>query len=732
VQACVLTIRCFFRSTGAIRGGPIRGASLRGASLRGALGGIAAQLHGVAVVLVAVMVAAPFRPGFAAEPAEQDSDRVTLVFNQQTTLDTFITLVSKELGINIIYRAEAAKQPVVMRSPSSVGREDLFPLLQRILQVHDLALVPTEVNQTWRLVASEQAAVTPMEQREGQGTFETRLLRVRHAGVDAAAEVASQLASKPAGRVVKVPETRMIVVSDYAENVARIANLLEAADVEPDMRQRIYRLEHVSPQQTRALIEDLAPDEGRGQSVLVAADPQMRVLVVRGPEHVLANVDALIAAVDVKPADAERPVRFYKLRNVQATDVLATLRALEGQNAAAASGFPGLPGFSGFPGVGSLGGGTAVGPEPRGPLFGPESEAAQEGESSPRERGVIESRQAAAAGGRDAEASGGAGASGFSTVTQARVAADVQTNSIIVIAPPEEQRVYEAIIQNLDHRRPQVLIETTIVSLDTSDDFTLGVEIGTAREGDDGRIITFSAFGLSEIDIDEDSFTQLPVPAIGGNFAVLAPDIANVVIQALATNTRSKLVSMPRVLVNDNETGVLSSVTEQPFQRTVITGDTTIVGEGNFATAGTEISLTASISEGDYLQLDYAVELSNFVGAAQENLPPPAQRNQVSSRVTIPDGYTIVVGGLNQSNFRETLQKVPLLGDIPVIQHLFRSTTTSGDNTTLFVFIRPTIFRDPVFADLTAESDRDLNEAGLSPNYPLSDPVILDPATQWK
>lgn len=681
------------------------------------------------VVLLALLLAGIDMPvvGAASDEVSSEVIEIELEFNDETTLGTFITFVSDELEINVIYRREEAKLPVTLLSPTSVRRQDLMALLQRIVQVHNLVLTPTEVANIWRLVPVDQAAAGDAG---GQGSpIETRLIPVRHAGLDAAQEAAMQLVSKPGGKVVKLAQTQMLMVSDYASNVERVVAMLKAADILPVQPQRIYRLEHAWPETVHNLIEDSLPEGVLGQILQIASDPRMRLLVVNGPEHLLTRIDELVAAVDVDSPEVERPVRFYKLRNVIASDVLATLRALEGQSNSVESGFAlGLPGLPGVPGVPGLpGAGLVPEVEPRGPLFGPRSEVTEDGEASERDQGILGRREAAGSG------AGGVSpdSSGFSTKTQARIAADVQTNSIIIIAPPEEQEMYAEIIEKLDQRRPQVLIETTIVSLDTSDDFTLGIEIGSSASGSDGRIIAFSAFGLSDITIDPDDFTQLPAAAVGGNFAILAPDIANVIVRALATNTRSKLVSMPRVLVNDNETGVLSSVTEQPFQRTVITDNTTIVGEGNFATAGTEIALTASISEGDYLQLDYAVELSNFLGQPQDNLPPPAQRNQVSSRVTIPDGYTIVVGGLNQSNFSETLRKVPLLGDLPLIKYLFRSTDTNTANTTLFVFIRPTIFRDPAFADLTTQSDLDLDAAGLPTNYPMSDPLILDPTLEW-
>src|SRR5205823_3689722 len=103
------------------------------------------------------------------------------------------------------------------------------------------------------------------------------------------------------------------------------------------------------------------------------------------------------------------------------------------------------------------------------------------------------------------------------------------------------------------------------------------------------------------------------------------------------------------------------------------------------------------ISAGDYLQLDYSIELSSFTGQASGDLPPPSQKNAVESTVTIPDGYTIVVGGLSVKNLTAAVNTLPIIGDIPVLGWLFGTRSQTKSDTTLFVFIRPVILRDDRF-----------------------------------
>jgi general secretion pathway protein D len=146
---------------------------------------------------------------------------------------------------------------------------------------------------------------------------------------------------------------------------------------------------------------------------------------------------------------------------------------------------------------------------------------------------------------------------------------------------------------------------------------------------------------------------------------------------------------------------------------------------GGLAQAGTSISVEPHISEASYLQLGYSIELSNFTGAAQNGLPPPSEKNSVDSAVTIPDGYTIVVGGLTTKNFTTTVNTIPILGDIPVLKYLFGTRSRNMQDTTLFVFIRPVILRDDQFEDLRYLSSIQLESAGLPADFPSSSPVAM-------
>jgi general secretion pathway protein D len=310
---------------------------------------------------------------------------------------------------------------------------------------------------------------------------------------------------------------------------------------------------------------------------------------------------------------------------------------------------------------------------------------------------------------------------------QARITADPNTNSIIVIAPPGVQTLYEQLIRQLDKRRPQVLIECTIVTVDTSGNFSLGVEFGREGGFNGNDIITFTQFGLSTP--DPESGRLKIIPGQGFNGALVSTKIADIVIRALEGSSRARVSSAPRILVNDNNTGTLTSVTEFPYASVNASDTVATTSFGDYSKAGTEVTVRPHISEADYLQLEYSVSLSSFTGDAIQQgntvLPPPRKSDAVESQVTIPDGSTIIVGGLNTTNAIETIDRVPLVGRIPILEYLFSSRSRTDAQGTLFVFIRPVILRDDKFEDLKFLSDRDVHASGVPGDFPNSEPLAI-------
>ena len=180
------------------------------------------------------------------------------------------------------------------------------------------------------------------------------------------------------------------------------------------------------------------------------------------------------------------------------------------------------------------------------------------------------------------------------------------------------------------------------------------------------------------------------------------------------------------MLVNDNEEGRLQSVLSIPYTSINSSQVVSSSSLGGNQEAGTTIVVTPHIGDGEQLQLEFAIEFSNFGSSSSNDLPPPRHVDQVSSVVTIPDCYTVIVGGLNRQNYEAATKGIPWLEKIPLVKYLGSQQSDKKTNTSLFVFLKPIILRDDKFKDLKYLSDSDVGTAKIQANLPQSSPIVIE------
>lgn len=275
---------------------------------------------------------------------------------------------------------------------------------------------------------------------------------------------------------------------------------------------------------------------------------------------------------------------------------------------------------------------------------------------------------------------------------------NIENNQVVVQAPMRQQEEIAKLIERLDRRRAQVYLQAVIVSVSDDENFTLAFESQYLR----GEFGIGTNFGLSGTGGDFTDPSAVSPSLAGLTAAIIKSDYVPLIINASQTNTDSRILSMPQLLVNDNEESEIVSLSEEPYSEITNTdGNDPLQGFGGFAEAGTTLRVTPSISDGGFLRLSYFVELSNFTEAGGSNgNPPPRDRNTVSGAVTIPSDATIVIGGITVDNVRNTIAKVPFIGDIPLVGELFKRTNKVNTKARLYVFLTPRIMTDPNFNDL--------------------------------
>lgn len=327
-------------------------------------------------------------------------------------------------------------------------------------------------------------------------------------------------------------------------------------------------------------------------------------------------------------------------------------------------------------------------------------------------------------------AGGEEGATLTATRNDTIVVADEDRNQILVKASGRQQREFQRIIRKLDERQPQVYIEAKIVAVRLDNTFTYRSDL----QIDANAFQFLSSFGLTTPAANTvfNGQRNIPNPAqgtTGATAALLNQDRVLGVIQALQVVGDARIVSTPRILVNDNETADQASEREEPFAATSQTsGSPNVTSQGGTATAGTKLTVTPTISQNGDIVLEYEIELSNFdrSASANANLQPPKQQEKYKSKVTVPSDSTIVVGGFTFESKQNTENKVPFLGDIPIVGLLFKSIGEVTNRTTIFVFITPKVLTDPTGADLRILTEGPAKEMKIEGVTPLMSPERID------
>ncbi len=445
----------------------------------------------------------------------------------------------------------------------------------------------------------------------------------------------------------------------------------------------VFTAQQQRQQQAAGILGQAEP--GGGGSVMVV-DERRGLIIYYGTEVQQEQLDRLIDTFGTE--DERIVIREYKVRNVDATALADLMMGLiEGSTATGTS--PLLPGVART---------TGGGVQPTSVFI-------------------------AAPGQEDA---------GFTaTAETAFVVAFEPTNTVLVKAQQRLQKQFADLIEKLDQRRPQVYIEARILAVSDSTDFRLAVESQLKA----GQFRTGTNFGLNDLGAGAD-FTDPKTPAAnlaGLTAALIKSEYVPFIINAVQRDTDARILSSPQLLVNDNEEAEIVSTEDQPTTTTTIGQTSDQVSFSGYESAGTTLRVTPSISEAGYMRLNYFVELSNFTGSGQAGIPPPRVIRQVrSDAVTIPSDTTIVVGGITVQDARNTVVKVPLLGDIPIFGHLFRDTNKIKSDAVLYVFITPRILTDTDFYDARLLTRGPQERAELAPDLPSLKPSpmrLIDPAT---
>ena len=512
------------------------------------------------------------------------------------------------------------------------------------------------------------------------------------------------------------PGTNALVITDYADNLQRLGKIIAAMDVSNASDVEVIALQH-------AIAADLAPlvarliDSGSGTGsagtgagaqgqtdtsfkTTLLAEPRSNSLVLRAANPArVAQVRALVAKLDQAPAPgssaANGNIHVVYLKNADATKLAITLRAAMSAIAGNASAATGSAGGS--------------------------ASAASASSSASTNAGMGSTSSMGAGGGLGTSSTMG-NANANQPSTGGQIQADPTTNSLIITAPEPQYRQLRAVIDKLDGRRAQVLVESLIVEVNANKLTEFGIQwqsvLGSKGDGVMGAIGTNSGaaganiIGLTAGILQGGTAAATAVGKLGGGLNLaLAPRIngqyyLGALANFLQNSGDSNVLSTPNLMTLDNEEARIVIGKSVPF----VTGSYANTGGNNGAVnpfttverkdVGLMLRVRPQINENGTVKMYIYQEISKVDDATRQDKDgPTTSKRSIESNVLVEDGSIIVIGGLLEDSYSQAEDKVPVMGDIPVLGNLFRSENRERKKTNLMVFLRPVVVRDAATSD---------------------------------
>jgi general secretion pathway protein D len=609
--------------------------------------------------------------GATRNPRVQGNDeaRITLNF-QDADITQVIDAVQMATHKSIIIDPRVRAQ-VNMRSSTPVTPEGFYQIFLSILAVHGFIAVPG-ANGIIKIVPDANQRFYPgpddLQDHVSATSDEivTQVIPVKNVSATQLVTVLRPLVPTT-GQINAYAPANMLIISDHASNVNRIMKIISRIDQVGDADVEVVTMQNASAIEVVRELTTLS--QGQGQQdpgitpLKMVADERSNTVLISGEPAARLRAKVLITHLDT-PQQSGGDTQVRYLRYADSDKLAAKLKEQLSGVAAAATG--------------AAGGSGAATP------------SAQESKNS-------------------------------------QIWSDPTNNALVITAPPKVMRQINAIIDKLDIRHAQVLVEAIIVDVDLSKSAELGVNWATWSESSSGTTIPGATFltpvgGASLVDLANAIASPSTInSALESGTTVALGRVAKTgisfaaMLRALRSDTDTNVIATPSALTMDHQEATMKAVDEVPF----VTGQYTNTGTSGGSVSpfqtiqneevGTILKVTPQINEGDAIVLKIDIESSSVLPTASttSSVNPTTSKREISTDVLIEDGGIIVIGGLISNEYDHTNTSVPFLGSIPILGNLFKDHSATLTKSNLMVFIRPQIEHDGT--DMAIETNSKYN-----------------------
>jgi len=655
-------------------------------------------------------------------------------------LKVFIKYVSEITGRNFVVD-DKVRGRITLISPTKIRVDELEHVLESLLELNGFTAVPS--GSVTKIVPLREVKQRGVETDVGRDPREiapidrmvTHLVPLRNADINEVRNMLTPLVSKD-GNITAYGPSNTIILTDLASNVNRLVRIIQEVDIKvTDEQIVVVTLKFASaidlaPQVTAAvearLGETAAAAPGRGRAPRGAARPGAPGAAVAGPEKVFRVIGDprsnaliivagreemamsldLVEKLDVRLPPGRAQIHVYFLENALAEDLAKVLTA-QAQDLVRAVGQQATPGARPP---------TVAAPASAPP---PPTPATQPGPVS----GVVPT------------------ATGERKIT---ITPDKATNSLVVTAIPEDYQALTEVIKKLDIPRRQVYVEAAVVEISLEKTSDLGVEFRSTGNLDNSSKQGFggTSFGLiNQAASDPFGLSGLAIGIIEGTVTFGGQTFLNIgaLIQAIQSTSDVNVLSTPHLLTTDNQEAEIVVASNIPFVTATSQSQVSTLTSIERKDVGIILRFTPQVSEGDKVTLKIFEEISAIqatvtAGIDPRQVGPTTSKRTAKTTVVVDSKQTIVIGGLFRDDADATVQKVPCIGDIPLLGKLFSRTQDNTRKTNLVIFLTPHIVRTA--ADLKRikeqvgehhqqfKREQEIEGAGVDPTKP----VVLDPA----
>ncbi len=599
------------------------------------------------LVAIAALVIIALTAHYSSAQSNAQSNRtkkpeqfVSIDFNN-VDINVFIKFMSELTGTNFVVD-QRVKGKVTIISPSKISLNEAYKVFESVLEVHGYTTV--KAGEVVKVIPSPDARSKSIETKlreeaeAPEDKIVTQLIPLRYADPVEIKRLFTPMVSKSSVILAYGP-TNTLIITDVYSNIRRLLKILKEIDITGIGQQiSVIPIEYAEASKLVNLLTTVfKPTRKKGKAatqktITMVADERTNTIVMLASEVDSLRVKRLIAMIDKETPRGKGSIHVYYCKHATAEELAKVLQDLPTQQAGAPKG---------------------------------------------KQPSVVAGK--------------------------VRISADKATNSLIIMADKEDYNVLEDVILKLDIPRSMVYIESLIMEVDMATSLNIGIDWAAFGEGSIGGRETVIGGGFRNGFVTPDELLQggLTVGLLTEPVEIAGVTVSNIsaIINAVKTDDDFRILSTPQILTTDNEEARISVGENRPYQ----TRSTTDQSGGTFESfeyrdVGKTLKITPHVTEDRLVRMQINLEVTEIDQAqtltTSSTLPVTLKRT-VDTTVIVKDQQTVVIGGLIDDSTTQNENKVPVLGDIPLLGWMFKKSSTETDKTNLYVFLTPRVIKNP-------------------------------------